>query len=432
MVAVGILICSAYANMSYYVTDSTDYRFFPPFLPDYNRNTNDELGAEYYNISKAILADRGFSDPFERPTGATAWTAPVLPACLAVLQWTLKGKTEAVAAAVVFLQLLTLIATGFLILSVIRRSGSNVWVGAVAYAALLLHHFWLSFQLTHDCWIVLLALDLIFGGLIWCQPLDGSYLRAAVWGCFGGLCALVTPVLGFVWGTLVVADSLAHGQLKQAAVAILLATLTITPWIVRNYHVFGKIIPIKSNLAYELYQSQCLVDNGIQSISTCPLHPLNDSIEAREYDHLGEMAYLDRKRVQFSESCRVAPMAFAHRVYNRFLAATLVYCQFTPETEKAAPLILITSYIIHPLPFIAVVLLLINPRKLTNVESVIIGIYGLYLLPYVAISYYERYVFPLVGLQTVLITRAVDRIGQWTSKFRHARIRKWLQRHVRD
>src|SRR3954454_25342760 len=34
------------------------------------------LGAEYFNVARALADGRGFSDPFGEPTGPTAWVSP--------------------------------------------------------------------------------------------------------------------------------------------------------------------------------------------------------------------------------------------------------------------------------------------------------------------------------------------------------------------
>src|SRR5262245_2321661 len=60
-----VIGCSLWANLSTLVKDSANYRFFPPF-ERWNNNQNEHLGAEYNNIAAAIVAGRGFADPFHR------------------------------------------------------------------------------------------------------------------------------------------------------------------------------------------------------------------------------------------------------------------------------------------------------------------------------------------------------------------------------
>ena len=60
---------------------------------------------------------------------------------------------------------------------------------------------------------------------------------------------------------------------RRLALALAFAGLTLLPWTVRNFLVFGRVIPVKSNLAYELYQSQCLQPDGLITYRTFDRHP---------------------------------------------------------------------------------------------------------------------------------------------------------------
>jgi len=197
-----VCACAAYANLSYAVTSPVDYRFFPPFEPGVNANNNQHLGAEYFNIARSMFRGKGFSSPFDQETGPTAWMPPVLPALLAGLLWACEGDKDAVITVVIFIQVAVLIGTGLLVGALAGQSSRLAGaVAATAYFVGLLCQFHLCFQLTHDSWLVLLALDLLLAGLCWGRPLRS--LRAAVgWGVFGGLCALVSPALGLTWGML--------------------------------------------------------------------------------------------------------------------------------------------------------------------------------------------------------------------------------------
>src|SRR5205823_9577198 len=83
LVSLFVVGCSVYANLSFTVTDRTDYRYFPPFRAYADFNMNDHLGAEYMNVARALVAGKGFADPFEEPTGPTAWMPPAFPCLLA-------------------------------------------------------------------------------------------------------------------------------------------------------------------------------------------------------------------------------------------------------------------------------------------------------------------------------------------------------------
>jgi len=414
MVPVAVVVCSVYANLSYTVTTSAGYRFFPPFEAGINANENQHLGAgtEYAHIGKALVQGKGFADPFGRPTGPTAWMPPILPGFLAALFWLSNGNGNFVVWTVVVIQVLVLAGTGLLVLALVRQTTSRIAPAAAAliFIAALLGDFRLSFQWTHDCWLVLLSLDLLIAGLCWFRPLH-TWKTAIVWGVLGGLCTLVNPIVGFAWGALSLMVGIGERAWRRLAVTALVAGLTLTPWTVRNFWVFGRLITVKSNLAYELYQSQCLQPDGLIRRPTFGRYPGGGgSREAREYDALGEIKYVDRKWEQFSRALGADPADFLDRVAARFIGATLWYVPFDPAHETTRPWTVWCSRLTHPLPFFALVILVLTgiADRLHRTQWVVIGVYLLYLLPYVLVSYYERYGFPLIGVKVLLVIFAVD------------------------
>jgi hypothetical protein len=336
---------------------------------------------------------------------------------LAGLLWAFDGNRNAVMAVVIVLQVLVLIGTGLLVLALIRQSSQlSAGVTALAYFLLVICHFWLCFQLTHDSWLVMLALDLLIAGLCWGKPLQ-SWQRAAAWGLFGGLAGLISPVVGFTWGACSLLTGWQQRRWAWLGLAVLVAALTLTPWAVRNYLMFGRWIPVKSNLAFELYQSQCLQREGL--LQNFQGHPAGAHHgEGQAYRKLGEMAYLDRKREQYWQSVRADPEEFLDRVAARFLGATLWYVPFDPSRDARWSWVLWTNRVIYPLPFLAVLVLLLSAvrQRLSPAQEVAIAVYGFYLLPYIGASYYERYSLPLLGIKVMLVLWAAD----------------WLWRRVSD
>src|SRR5205807_7814520 len=121
---------------------------------------------------------------------------------------------------------------------------------------------------------------------------------------------------------------------SKLLVTLLAAALTLAPWTIRNYLVFGRLIPVKSNAAYELYQSQCLQPDGLIQNKTFPSHPhMAPGRERQQYKDLGEMAFLDQKRQRFWQSVSADPMGFVKRVADRFFGVTLWYVPFDRTGE---------------------------------------------------------------------------------------------------
>ena len=190
--------------------------------------------------------------------------------------------------------------------------------------------------------------------------------------------------------------------------------LTIAPWIVRNVVVFGRLIPVKSNLAYELWQSQRKSDDGILKGASFGDHPYTSAwgVQRRKYKEMTEIPYLDEKKALFLQMVKDDPLEFADRVAARFFAATLWYTPFNRGDVRERPWVVWTYRVLHPLPFLAAIALLFSAflRPLSWAQVVVIGIYFLYLMPYVGVSYYERYAIPLLAVKVILVIWAADRM----------------------
>jgi hypothetical protein len=58
--------------------------------------------------------------------------------------------------------------------------------------------------------------------------------------------------------------------------------LVVLPWTIRNLVVMGGWMPIKSNGMFELWQSQCLDDDGLLDWQTTAQHPWPSNGKLRE------------------------------------------------------------------------------------------------------------------------------------------------------
>jgi len=406
--------CAVYSNMSFAVTNKANYEYFPPFKPYVNENMNKHLGGENYNIARSIAAGEGFANPFGEKTGPTAWMPPVFPVVLAGLLWVWDNDVIAVMTVVIVLQVFVLIGTGLLVLELTRQTTcrTGAVVALAVFVVLLLSDFHLCFQSIHDCWLVLLDIDILIAGLCWFRPLR-SRQSATAWGLFGGGCALINPIVAATWGLLSALVGFRNRSYSRLGIAFAVAGLILAPWTVRNYLVFGQLIPIKSNLAYELYQSQCLQPDGLIQNTTFASHPYaNAGRERRDYKVLGEREFVARRRAEFWKAVRADPLELFDRAAYRFLGATLWYTPFNRSEAAKRPTILWINRLIHPLPFLAVIVLLFTAiwEQLPWAQWMVIGIYLVYLLPYIGASYYERYALPLLGVKVLLVVWVLDRL----------------------
>ena len=138
-------------------------------------------------------------------------------------------------------------------------------------------------------------------------------------GLVGGLSALTSPVLAPVWTALTVTlASYAKGA-RPLAISVIVATAIVALWVGRNAVVFGRFLPVRSNLAFELYQSQCLEEDGVLRQETAFAHPYaSDGADPNRYEQKGEMGYLDEKRRIFLASVSEDPLAYLERVGKHY------------------------------------------------------------------------------------------------------------------
>ena len=195
-----------------------------PFVPRVNGNHNKHLGAEYLEIARARWCPgQGFANPFRESTGPTAWMPPVLarhprhaPVGVRRRSRRRHGRT------IVFFQVYALLATGFLVLALVRQTNSRVKAGT-AYRRLCRRspvQYRISwFQFTHDYWLILLAVDLLVAGFCWLRPL-ASKKSAVGWGVFKeASCALINPIVAITLGR----ASLSRARGTATRLALILA-----------------------------------------------------------------------------------------------------------------------------------------------------------------------------------------------------------------
>ncbi len=403
-----IVLVTIYANLQHRITNHDQSKYFPPFVAGWNRLKTDHLGAEYFHIAKALAKGHGFADPFGERSGPTAWMPPVLPVIQASLLW-LFGDRGTIQVVVMF-QALALALTGGLVLLAARTvyGHRSDWFVVPAYIVMLMLDFELAFQITHDGWFLHLMLA---GMLIRTNRLrvDRSFRQTIIWGVTCGLSTLAAPVAGAVW-VAITAFYWASIRRKLLIVGAISATGVLLPWTVRNYLVFDQFVPIKSNLMFDLYQSQCLTPDGlVRSDVGLSRHPYSSPDERRRHATLGERTYLRERATAFWEAVENNPESYLTRVWNRFAAATLVLVPFD-RYEERWPTWLLPARAIHPLPFLAMLILLLHPRPWHRYERWAFWTYTVWLLPYVLVSYYHRYAFPLLGIKTFLVVSGAVRL----------------------
>ena len=290
-------------------------------------------------IAASIAAGRGFSSPlrFVR-TGPTAWLAPIYPYLLAgifKLFGTYSSASNLVShtlnCAFSAFTAWPIAAIGTMAFG--KKTGrAAAWLWTILPTSVFYAIFWIWDTALAGLWLALLVLATL--------NLRGSG-RLTAWigyGALWGIGALINPsllsVLPFLalWAIWPQAPARAA---KLAAASALIFLVCLTPWTIRNYVVFHKLIPLRSNFGLELLLGmRADLPDGVRS----PLHPNDNPEEAKKYARMGEIAYMQDKQsealVMIRESPTGAVTLFMRRLeenwldlwdspYDLWIAATL-------------------------------------------------------------------------------------------------------------
>lgn len=249
------------------------------------------------NIAFALAEGKGFSNVFRTETGPTAWLAPVYPLILAGI-FKLFGvfTVRAFAGAVAFNILCSSAACMPIFYAGKRLWGLGVAAGAAWLWAIFPNGILIPFE-----WIWDTSLSALLAAVIlWVTLALAESKRVRDWCGYGllwGFALLTNPALGALLPFLLVwaargARGARRARWSRAGLAAAVAILCCVPWTVRNYVAFHRFIPLRSNLAFELWSGNNDVFNpdarGGRRVMT-------RFEEVRRYAQIGETAYMREK-----------------------------------------------------------------------------------------------------------------------------------------
>jgi 4-amino-4-deoxy-L-arabinose transferase-like glycosyltransferase len=298
------------------------------------------------NIAFSIALGQGFGSPYWQETGPTAWLTPVYPYIVAGAYRVFGIHTPHAFFAMVLLNILFSAATCIPIFYVGKRVGGlgvasiAAWLWAVFPNAWIIPYEWIW-----DTSLSALLMATILWATLWLVDGDGArasdgdsrrdgslgtrYASWRGWGAYGvlwGFALMTNPSMGVMlpfsigWA---VYRSWSRGQLDERvrllrpALAAAIAILCCVPWTVRNYLVFHRFIPLRSNFALELW----LGNNenfDPQSQVVPPSNP--ERAEIHNYIHMGETAFMQDKWRQAIRFIRSHPRLEVILFARRFVA----------------------------------------------------------------------------------------------------------------
>jgi 4-amino-4-deoxy-L-arabinose transferase-like glycosyltransferase len=297
------------------------------------------FGYEIGRVARSLAEGRGYSSPLFSDTGPTAWAAPIYPAILAAV-FKLFGVFTATSA-IVMLSINSLFSalTVFPLRAAARRSfGERVakWAGW----AWVFYPYAIYFTAAR-IWDITLSTLLIMTLFAMSLDLHERWPKGkwALYGLLWGLAALTSPVL---LGVVPFLGAWVLWRLRQdrrwipsAALMTLVFIAVISPWIVRNYRVFGKVIPFRSNFGLELF---VLNDGDTSDVTPDSTHPSTNWTELNEYNSLGEVPYMERKKQQALEWIKENPGEFAWVTVRRVFYQWTGFWSASKEFREKEPL----------------------------------------------------------------------------------------------
>ena len=295
------------------------------------------FGYEMGRIGRAIATGRGFADPFGAQTGSTAWEPPLYPYLIALVFKLTGVYSHASAFILLTINSIFSALTCIPIFLISRKCFSEkvaVW-SSWAWALLPPVMYW-CVRWVWETSLAALLLTLLFWLILEMEELSGA-LPWVGFGVLWGVAVLTnTSLVTFLPASGLWVWYRRHKQGKRSLLGVLLATLffaaTVSPWLVRNYEVFGKFIFIRDNFGAELR-----LGNGPGADGTWMsyLHPTQSVLAMQQYEQMGETRYIAERRREAIEFIRADYARFAKLSLKRFI----YYWAGRPRSSEIAALV---------------------------------------------------------------------------------------------
>jgi 4-amino-4-deoxy-L-arabinose transferase-like glycosyltransferase len=290
-------------------------------------------------IARSIALGRGFGNPFA-DTGLSTLLPPVYSYLLAGIFKIFGIETRASVLAALSLNSLFSALTCVPVFLLARQAfGERVAKCAGWGWAFSPYGVYYGADWAWSTCLVTLELAWLF---LFAWRLENSS-RTRDWLIFGGLCGVaaltepivldVLPLLG-IW-TVYRRYRLARPWKTELIAAAVAGIVTLSPWLLRNYVVFHRFIPVRSGFGLELY----IGNNGYSTRwVNSSLHPNHNDAELAEYERVGEIAYMGHKLQQGKDFIRAHPAWFVWMTFRRIVYMWTGYWSFAREYLKDEPL----------------------------------------------------------------------------------------------
>lgn len=306
-----------------------------------------DFGFEAGRIAESLATGHGYGNPFNGPSGPTAWLGPLYPLLLALIFRLFGVYTQGAALAILACNSLfsaliapavyeiaarSIDAYGFArrrsrLVSPVATWAAWFWALYPAFLQYAVHWVWeMSLSTCLFTWALVIALRLRRVGEIAVEPRK-SYL---LWLLFGLLWAevdlsnpsllVVFPfaMLWILWPHMryKVLRAPLHFMINGALIAAAAFGIAVAPWVLRNDRALHAPVLTRSNFGVELWQSTHFYGYGLPWGAAMPLNR-NDP-EFRHYVAVGEIQYAAEKAAAGRARLAAHPLLFLRNSLFRF------------------------------------------------------------------------------------------------------------------
>ncbi|HZP16756.1 MAG TPA: glycosyltransferase family 39 protein [Terriglobales bacterium] len=386
------------------ITVGHTYRITP-------RRDHFQFGWEMGRLARSIALGHGFSSPTDLDSGPSAWTAPIYPYILAGVFKVFGIYSHASAWVILAFNSLFAALTCWTLYRISERVFSPTVARGVAWTWAVFPYliYWpvrVVWEASFTTFLLSLALWLAI-----CMADEASRRDWILFGLLWGLIALtntaVIILLPFFLAWLIHESPSGARRFAGTLLCILVVVLCMTPWTIRNYHVFGRFILIRDNLPLELHEAN---NNASSGLWTRNEHPGNDPVSMRRFQELGEIRFMDEKRRQLCEFVRRHPQDFAMYTLKRvwyFWAAPpqpAIVARYDLSVARHVEFLLAAVFAFAGL-------VLVHGRK-NRYAWLLTPFLLVYPLPYYLVNPFPRYKHPIEPVMLVLIVYVLWEAGK--------------------
>ena len=397
-----------------------------------------DFGFEAGRIAQSLVTGHGYGNPFNGPSGPTAWLGPLYPLLMAYAFHLFgiysNGAAIAllvcnslfsalVAPAIYEIAARSIDAYGFArrrshLISPVATWAAWLWAVYPAFLQYAVHWVWeMSLSTCLFTWAIVIALRLRRVGEVAAEP-RRSFMLWALFGLLWAEIALSNPsllivfpvaTLWIVWPHLRYRELRAplHFMLNGTLLAIAAFGIFVSPWVLRNQRVLHAPILTRDNFGVELWHSSHFYWYGFPWGGAMPLNP-NDP-EFRHYAAIGEVKYAAEKGTEARTRLAAHP--------GLFVRNTLLRIQFfwagVPHAEDRHPFnewLRMLNYSVLSVTGLLGLLLAIQRKVIGG--RLLAACFLFVPLVYYAVTVQARFrhpLEPLIAILTVYLFRSTER-----------------------